>query len=203
MHSAYKSDKPGIAPDYGMQLKPVYAGSDPAAQGDRGDSASLAPDTAQVTAEKKQLIGEAQRTLQVTDRLIKAFPEVYRVLGKAGRAETSTDPAPLSMFETVITLKPRSEWRRVPAWYFSWSPKWFKPLFRHFTPDTVSPEQLVDKLNEAVKLPGVSNAWTMLIKARIDMLSAGMRTPVGLKIHGDDLERSQGSVRACKPCCRL
>jgi copper/silver efflux system protein len=136
-------------------------------------------------------IGEAQRVLQVTDRLIKTFPEVDRVLGKAGRAETSTDPAPLSMLETVITLKPRSEWRRVPTWYSSWSPDWLKPLFRRFTPDTMSPEQLVDQLNAAVKVPGVSNAWTMPIKARIDMLSTGMRTPVGLKIHGDDLEKIQ------------
>jgi copper/silver efflux system protein len=136
-------------------------------------------------------IGEAQRVLQVTDRLIKSFPEVDRVLGKAGRAETSTDPAPLSMLETVITLKPRSEWRKVPTWYSSWSPEWLKPLFRHFTPDTMSPEQLVDQLNATVKVPGVSNAWTMPIKARIDMLSTGMRTPVGLKIHGDDLEKIQ------------
>ncbi len=134
-------------------------------------------------------IGEAQRLLQVTDRIIKQFPEVDRVLGKAGRAETSTDPAPLSMLETVVTLKPRSEWRKVPTWYSSWSPEWLKPLFRHFTPDTISPEQLVDQLNSALKLPGVSNAWTMPIKARIDMLSTGMRTPVGLKIHGDDLEK--------------
>jgi copper/silver efflux system protein len=136
-------------------------------------------------------IGEAQRVLQVTDRMIKSFPEVDRVLGKAGRAETSTDPAPLSMLETIITLKPRSEWRTTPTWYSSWAPDWLKPLFRHFTPDTISPEQLVDKLNEAVKVPGVSNAWTMPIKARIDMLSTGMRTPVGLKIHGDDLEKIQ------------
>jgi copper/silver efflux system protein len=134
-------------------------------------------------------IGEAQRALQITDRLIKSFPEVDRVLGKAGRAETSTDPAPLSMFETVIVLKPRSEWRKVPTWYSSWSPDWLKPLFRHFTPDTMTPEQLVDRLNETVKLPGISNAWTMPIKARIDMLSTGMRTPVGLKIHGDDLKK--------------
>jgi copper/silver efflux system protein len=133
-------------------------------------------------------IGEAQRVLQVTDRLIRQFPEVDRVLGKAGRAETSTDPAPLSMLETVITLKPRSEWRRVSTWYSSWAPEWLKPLFRHVTPDTMSPEQLVDELNAAVKLPGVSNAWTMPIKARIDMLSTGIRTPVGLKIQGDNLE---------------
>jgi len=136
-------------------------------------------------------IGEAQRVLQITDRLIKQFPEVDRVLGKAGRAETSTDPAPLSMLETVITLKPRSQWRKAPTWYSSWAPEWLKPLLRHFTPDAISPEQLVDQLNAAVKLPGVSNAWTMPIKARIDMLSTGMRTPVGLKIHGDDLEKIQ------------
>ncbi len=136
-------------------------------------------------------IGEAQRVLQVSDRLIKQFPEVDRVLGKAGRAETATDPAPLSMLETVITLKPRSEWRKVPVWYSSWSPEWLKPLFRHFTPDTISPEQLVDQMNAALKLPGISNAWTMPIKARIDMLSTGMRTPVGLKIHGDDLGKIQ------------
>jgi len=134
-------------------------------------------------------IAEASRVLQVTDRLIRQFPEVDRVLGKAGRAETSTDPAPLSMLETVITLKPRSQWRKVPTWYSSWSPEWLKPLFRHFTPDTMSPDQLVDQMNAAVKVPGVSNAWTMPIKARIDMLSTGMRTPVGLKIHGDDLEK--------------
>ncbi len=136
-------------------------------------------------------IGEAQRVLQVSDRLIKQFPEVDRVLGKAGRAETATDPAPLSMLETVITLKPRSEWRRVPTWYSSWSPEWLKPLFRHFTPDAISPEQLVNQMNAALKLPGVSNAWTMPIKARIDMLSTGMRTPVGLKIRGDDLAKIQ------------
>jgi Cu(I)/Ag(I) efflux system membrane protein CusA/SilA len=111
------------------------------------------------------------------------------VLGKAGRAETATDPAPLSMLETVITLKPRSQWRKASTWYSSWSPEWLKPLLRRFTPDTISPDQLVDQMNAALKVPGVSNAWTMPIKARIDMLSTGIRTPVGLKIHGDDLEK--------------
>jgi Cu(I)/Ag(I) efflux system membrane protein CusA/SilA len=134
-------------------------------------------------------IGEAQRLLQVTDRMIRQFPEVERVLGKAGRAETATDPAPLSMLETIVTLKPRSQWRKRHTWYSSWSPEWLKPLFRHFTPDTISPEQLVEQLNAAVSLPGISNAWTMPIKARIDMLSTGIRTPVGVKIHGDDLEK--------------
>jgi Cu(I)/Ag(I) efflux system membrane protein CusA/SilA len=126
-------------------------------------------------------------------------------LGKAGRAETSTDPAPLSMLETVITLKPRSQWRKAPTWYSSWAPDWSKPLFRRFTPDTISPEQLVDQLNASLKLPGVSNAWTMPIKARIDMLSTGMRTPVGLKIQGDDLERIQqigAQVEAALPSVR-
>ena len=134
-------------------------------------------------------IGEAQRVLQMTDRLIRQFPEVDRVLGKAGRAETSTDPAPLSMLETVVTLKPRSQWRKVPTWYSSWAPEWSKGIFRRFTPDTISPERLVDELDQALKIPGISNAWTMPIKARIDMLSTGMRTPVGLKIHGDDLKK--------------
>jgi copper/silver efflux system protein len=133
-------------------------------------------------------IGEAQRVLQVTDGIIRSFPEVDRVLGKAGRAETSTDPAPLSMLETVITLKPRSEWRKVQTWYSSWAPEWIKRIFRRFTPDSISPEELIDQMNAALQIPGISNAWTMPIKARTDMLSTGIRTPVGLKIHGDDLE---------------
>lgn len=132
-------------------------------------------------------IGEAQKLLQVTDRVIKSFPEVDRVLGKAGRAETSTDPAPLSMLETVITLKPKSEWRPVKTWYSSWAPDWLKTVFRHITPDHISREELVDQLNEALQLPGVSNAWTMPVKARIDMLSTGVRTPIGLKVSGSDL----------------
>ena len=136
-------------------------------------------------------IGEAQRMLQVTDRLIKQFPEVDRVLGKAGRAETATDPAPLSMFETVITLKPKSEWRKRRTWYSSWAPEWMKPVFRHVTPDHILQEDLVNQLNAAVQLPGLSNAWTMPIKARIDMLSTGMRTPVGLKVQGASLDEIQ------------
>ena len=134
-------------------------------------------------------IGEAQRLLRTTDRLIKQFPEVDRVLGKAGRAESSTDPAPLSMLETILILKPRSEWRKVPTWYSAWAPEWSKGFFRRFTSDSISPEQLVEELNHALTIPGISNAWTMPIKARIDMLSTGIRTPVGLKIHGDDLHK--------------
>ena len=147
-------------------------------------------------------ISEAQKLLQVSDRIIKQFPEVDRVLGKAGRADTSTDPAPLSMLETVITLKPVSEWRRVDTWYSGWAPEWLKGVLRHVTPDHITQEQLVEQLDEALKLPGVSNAWTMPIKARIDMLTTGIRTPVGLKVSGADLgeiERIGTEIEALLP----
>jgi len=133
-------------------------------------------------------ITEAQKLLQVTDRIIKQFPEVDRVLGKAGRAETSTDPAPLSMLETVIILKPKSEWRRADTWYSSWAPEWVKALFRHITSDHISQEELISQMNDALSLPGLANSWTMPIKGRIEMLSTGLRTPVGLKISGADLD---------------
>jgi Cu(I)/Ag(I) efflux system membrane protein CusA/SilA len=113
---------------------------------------------------------------------------VDRVLGKAGRAETATDPAPLSMLETVITLKPHSEWRRKETWYSSWAPEWVKLIFRRITPDHISQEELISQMNEALRFPGLANAWTMPIKGRIEMLSTGFRTPVGLKISGDDLD---------------
>ena len=132
-------------------------------------------------------IADAQRLLQSTDRVIKQFPEVDRVLGKAGRAETPTDPAPLSMLETVITLRPRSEWRTVPTWYSSWAPEWTRPLLRRITSDRLSSEQLVAQLDEALQVPGLSNAWTMPVKGRTAMLTTGMRTPIGLKISGADL----------------
>jgi Cu(I)/Ag(I) efflux system membrane protein CusA/SilA len=131
-------------------------------------------------------IAEAQKLVQVSDRAIKQFPEVERVLGKAGRADTSTDPAPLSMLETVITLKPESEWRRVKTWYTGWAPEWLKPALRRITPDHISEEQLIEEMNTALAYPGVSNAWTMPIKGRIDMLTTGIRTPAGLKISGAD-----------------
>ena len=133
-------------------------------------------------------ITEAQKVLQVTDRIIKQFPEVDRVLGKAGRAGTSTDPAPLSMLETVITLKPKSEWRHKDTWYSSWAPDWVKAILRHFSPDHLSQEELIGEMNKALALPGLASAWTMPIKGRIEMLSTGLRTPVGLKISGADLD---------------
>jgi copper/silver efflux system protein len=136
-------------------------------------------------------IGQAEQLLQASDRIIHQFPEVERVLGKAGRAETATDPAPLSMLETVIILKPQSSWRHVDTWYSSWAPEWAKAAFRHVTPDTISTEELVSQMNAVLKLPGVTNSWTMPIRGRIDMLSTGIRTPVGLKITGIDLQQIQ------------
>ena len=132
-------------------------------------------------------IGEAQKLLQTTDRIISRFPEVERVLGKAGRAETSTDPAPLSMLETVIILRPKEEWRTVDTWYSSWAPGWLKAFFRRFSPDHISHEALVSEMNDAIRLPGLVNSWTMPIKGRMDMLTTGVRTPIGIKISGSDV----------------
>ncbi|HSM00106.1 MAG TPA: CusA/CzcA family heavy metal efflux RND transporter, partial [Candidatus Limnocylindria bacterium] len=110
-------------------------------------------------------ITKAKEVLQQTDRIIRTFPEVHHVFGKIGRAETATDPAPLSMLETTITLKPEEEWR---------------PGMTH--------EKLVEELNAAIQFPGLTNAWTMPIKTRIDMLATGIKTPVGIKVLGDDLD---------------
>jgi Cu(I)/Ag(I) efflux system membrane protein CusA/SilA len=109
-------------------------------------------------------VTQSSRLLQMQDRILKSFPEVEWVLGKAGRAETSTDPAPFSMGETTVMLKPESEWRPGMTW-----------------------DKLVEEMDKKMRLPGVANAWTMPIKNRIDMLSTGIRTPVGIKIFGPDL----------------
>ena len=111
-------------------------------------------------------VTQASRLLQMQDRMLKTFPEVEWVFGKAGRAETSTDPAPFSMGETTVMLKPESQWRAGMTW-----------------------EKLVDEMDKKIRLPGVANAWTMPIKNRIDMLSTGIRTPVGIKIFGPDLNK--------------
>ncbi len=134
-------------------------------------------------------VTETQKLLQVQDRIIKSFPEVESVLGKAGRAETSTDPAPFSMMETVIVLKPHDQWRKKETWYSSWAPDWLTPALRRVTPDRISTDELVDQMNQALKIPGTTNAWTMPIKARIDMLTTGVRTPVGIKIYGADIKK--------------
>ncbi len=136
-------------------------------------------------------IAEAQRLLQVTDSVLKSFPEVDHVLGKTGRADTATDPAPLSMLETIVVLKPHSEWRRTHTWYSSWAPNWMLPGLRHITPDHISEAELISQMNEALKIPGLSNYWTMPIRGRIEMLTTGIRTPVGLKIQGGDVDQIQ------------
>jgi len=136
-------------------------------------------------------IAEAQRLLQATDGILKGFPEVDHVLGKTGRADTATDPAPLSMLETVVVLKPHSEWRRAHVWYSSWAPNWMLPVLRHITADHISAQELISEMNAALKIPGLSNYWTMPIRGRIEMLTTGIRTPVGLKIQGGDVNRIQ------------
>jgi Cu(I)/Ag(I) efflux system membrane protein CusA/SilA len=113
-------------------------------------------------------ITKARELLQQTDKIIRSFPEVERVFGKAGRAETATDPAGLDMLETVIMLKPEKEW-----------------------PAGMTHEMLIDRLDAAIKFPGLTNAWTMPIKTRTDMLSTGIRTPVGIKISGANLDTLQ------------
>jgi copper/silver efflux system protein len=132
-------------------------------------------------------VAEAQKALQVQDKILRTFPEVERVFGKAGRANTSTDPAPFTMMETTIILKPESEWRERPRWYSSWAPDWLKSSLRPFWNDRITHEDLENEMNAALQLPGISNAWTMPIKGRLDMLSTGIRTPVGIKISGADL----------------
>ncbi len=132
-------------------------------------------------------ITEAKNILQQTDRIIRTFPEVEYVFGKAGRADTATDPAPLSMIETTIRLKPREQWRKVPTWYSSWAPGWLQAVFRHFSSDRITTEELIREMDQAVKFPGLANSWGYPIKIRIDMLSTGIKTPVGLKFLGPDL----------------
>ena len=110
-------------------------------------------------------ISEASRLLQVQDKLIKKIPEVLSVFGKSGRAETATDPAPLDMYETIINLRPKEKWRPGITW-----------------------DKLIEELDKLLKLPGITNAWTMPIKARLDMLTTGVRTSIGIKIFGSDLK---------------
>ncbi len=110
-------------------------------------------------------IGKAQELLQQTDRLIASIPEVKRTFGKIGRADTATDPAPLTMIETTIQLKDKSEWR-----------------------ENITMQDIIDELDRTVKFPGVTNAWVMPIKTRIDMLATGIKTPVGIKVAGPDLK---------------
>lgn len=135
-------------------------------------------------------VSEAQRVLTLQDQILKTFPEVDTVFGKAGRADTSTDTAPLSMIETTISLKPHSEWRKEKRWY-SFLPEFTKAPFQRIWPETISEEKLIDELNEKLAFVGMPNIWTMPIKNRIDMLSTGIRSPIGIKIFGPDLKTIQ------------
>jgi Cu(I)/Ag(I) efflux system membrane protein CusA/SilA len=132
-------------------------------------------------------VTEAQRLMQTMDKQLMAFPEVERVFGKSGRVESSTDPAPFSMMETTIVLKPHERWRKVRRWYTDW-PGWVQAIGRRFQPDRITTEELIAEMDRSLQYPGVVNAWTMPIKARIDMLTTGVRTPVGIKILGADLK---------------
>jgi Cu(I)/Ag(I) efflux system membrane protein CusA/SilA len=133
-------------------------------------------------------VAEAQKALQLQDKILMTFPEVERVFGKAGRANTSTDPAPFTMMETTVVLRPEQEWRAHPRWYSAWAPDWLAAMLRPFWRDRITHEELEGQMNAALQLPGISNAWTMPIKGRLDMLSTGIRTPVGTKILGADLK---------------
>lgn len=132
-------------------------------------------------------VTEAQRILQIQDKILKSFPEVESVFGKAGRANSSTDPAPFSMFETTVVLKPEAEWRALQRWYSDW-PRPFRKLFSYFLPERITFEELQNEMNEKLRFPGIPNIWTMPIKNRMDMLSTGIRTPIGIKVLGPDVK---------------
>jgi len=137
-------------------------------------------------------VTEAGRLLATQDKILKTFPEVYTVFGKAGRAETSTDPAPFSMMETTVHLKPKDQWRKVEKDYSS-LPQWLRPMAKKILGShrTITYEELVEEMDGRMQFPGLQNAWTMPIRARIDMLTTGIRTPVGIKISGSDLNTVQ------------
>lgn len=137
-------------------------------------------------------IEEARRALTAQDRIIKSFEEVERVHGKAGRAETATDPAQLDMSEMVVTLKPRDKWPTLPTqrWYTEWAPEWLKAGLRPIWPDRRgrTMEELSRDLDTALRTPGYQMAIAPPIRTRIDMLTTGVRTPVGIKVFGPDLQ---------------
>jgi Cu(I)/Ag(I) efflux system membrane protein CusA/SilA len=133
-------------------------------------------------------VGQASQLLTLQDRIIRSFPEVQSVFGKAGRAETSTDPAPFSMMETTVVFKPQPTWRTKDRWYSQVVPGWLKPPFQFFWPETLSYSELIAEINAALDIPGQVNSWTLPIKGRLDMLTTGVRTPVGIKVYGDDLK---------------
>lgn len=140
-------------------------------------------------------VGEATKYLQIQDKLLKQFPEVQSVFGKVGKAETATDPAPLSMVETTVVLKPESQWRTKPLtrWYSSWAPEGIKVRLRRYWPEQrpITWEELTDEMDKSVQIPSYANAWLFPIRTRIDMITTGIRTPVGVKVLGPNLDTIQ------------
>jgi len=137
-------------------------------------------------------ITEASKYLQIQDKLLHQFPEIQSVAGKIGKSDSATDPAPLSMVETTVLVKPESQWPKEhrERWYSAWAPKWAKPQLARFWPEDqpVSWEALIEKLDHAVQIPSYANAWLFPIRTRIDMITTGIRTPVGVKVLGPKLE---------------
>ncbi len=151
-------------------------------------------------------IEEARRVLQRQDQILRSFPEVASVLGKVGRAETPTDPAPLSMVETVVRLRPRAQWRThyVRRWYVGRTPAFMRPLLARLWPEfePMDREDLVREMNSRMQFPGWTNAFTMPIRARIDMNTTGIRTPVGIKVYGRDLDEIERAGTALEAVVR-
>ena len=137
-------------------------------------------------------VTEAQRVLQLQDKLLKEFPEVKTVFGKAGRVESSTDPAPFSMVETTVVLKPEKQWRKVDRQFPAWLPEPVREFVMIFFPNRrIHYQELIDQMDAVVRVPGIPNIWTMPIKNRIDMLSTGIRTPIGIKVLGNNIKEIQ------------
>jgi Cu(I)/Ag(I) efflux system membrane protein CusA/SilA len=141
-------------------------------------------------------IEEAKRQLQYQDRILRSFPEVETVFGKVGRVESATDPAPISMVETTVRLKPAAAWRKKhhDRWYSGWAPGWLKSAFHPIWPEDqrMTWDELTTEMNGKMQFPGWTNAWTMPIKTRVDLLTTGVRTPIGIKVFGTDLHEVEG-----------
>ncbi len=138
-------------------------------------------------------VAEATKYLQIQDKMLIQFSEVETVFGKIGKAETSTDPAPMSMVETTVTLKPEDQWRKISVerWYSKkWIPEFAKVPFRYIWPEerTIDWEELIAEMDSKVQIPSYANAWLFPIRTRIDMITTGIRTPVGVKVLGPKLE---------------